>query len=62
MVSSEMKMRVAQSCHRYRSQHELELINRITYESESCSTCANYAREKCTEGLFEEIREIIRIN
>lgn len=62
MVSSEMKMRVAQNCHGYRSKHDLELINSITYESESCSSCANYVRERCTDGLFDEIGEIIRVN
>ena len=62
MVTNEMKMRVAQNCHGYRSKYDLQLINSITYESESCSSCINYVREKCTEGLFDEIREIIRVN
>ena len=62
MVSSEMKMRVAQNCHGYESRYSMGLMNSITYGSESCSSCVNYSREKCTEGLFDEIREIIRIN
>jgi hypothetical protein len=62
MISSEVKMRVAQSCHKYSPKYDLQLINSITYESESCSSCVNYMREKCTEGLFDGIREIIRVN
>ena len=62
MVSSEIKMRVAQNCLRYRTGYNLELINSITYMSQSCSSCVSYVKEKCTEGLFEEIREIIRVN
>jgi hypothetical protein len=62
MVSSEVKIRVAQSCHKYRSMHDLELINRITYEAESCNSCINYVRERCREGLFDEIGEIIRLS
>lgn len=62
MVSNEVKMRVAQSCHKYRSTHDLELINKITYEAESCNSCINYVRESCRAGLFDEIREIIRLS
>ncbi|MCB2291807.1 hypothetical protein LGK97_19020 [Clostridium sp. CS001] len=62
MVSDDVKMRVAQNCHKYRSINDLELINMITYEAESCNSCINYIRERCTEGLFDEIREIIRLS
>ncbi|MBU3130612.1 hypothetical protein LGL55_24330 [Clostridium tagluense] len=62
MVSSEIKMRVAQNCNGYRPVYYMRLMNSITYGSESCSSCVNYVREKCTEGLFDEIREIISIN
>ena len=62
MVSNEMKMRVAQNCQEYRSKHDLELINSISYESESCNDCVNYISERCTQGLFDEIGEIIRVN
>jgi len=62
MVSSEIKMRVAQNCHGYRPKYYMGLMNSITYGSESCSSCVNYVNEKCTEGLFDEIREIIMLN
>jgi hypothetical protein len=62
MVSSEIKTRVAQNCDRYRTGYDLGLINSITYMSQSCSGCISYVKEKCTEGLFDEIREIIRVN
>ena len=62
MVSSEIKMRVAQNCLRYKTGYDLGLINSITYMSESCSSCSSYVKEKCTEGLFDEIREIISVN
>lgn len=62
MVSSEMKMRVAHNCHEYRPRNEFRLMNSITFGSESCSSCINYVSEKCTKGLFDEIREIISLN
>ena len=62
MVSSEIKMRVAQNCHGYKTRYDMGFINSITYGSESCSSCVNYVKEKCTEELFDEIREIIRVN
>ena len=62
MVSSDIKMRVAQNCHGYRNIYYMGLMNSISYESESCSSCVNYVKEKCTEGLFDEIREKIMIN
>ena len=62
MVSSEIKMRVAQNCHGYRPRYSMGLMNSITYGSESCSSCVNYVRGKCTEELFDEIRETIRVN
>ena len=62
MISNELKMRVAQNCHGYRSKYVLALINSITYGSENCNSCVNYVREKCTEGLFDEVMEIIRVN
>jgi len=62
MVTSEMKMRVAENCHRYKTKYNLELMNSITYRSESCGSCTYYLREKCTEELFNETWETIIIN
>ena len=62
MESNEMKIRVAQNCHGYKTKCSMELINSITYHSQSCRTCVNYIKEKCAEGLFDEIREMISIN
>ena len=62
MESIEIKIRVSQNCHCYKIKHSMELINNITYRSESCNSCVNYIKEKCREGLFDEIREIISMN
>ena len=62
MISSEIKMRVAQNCHGYTTRYSIGLISSLSYESISCSSCANYVRGECTEGLFYEIRGIIMIN
>jgi hypothetical protein len=62
MISSEIKMRVAQNCEGYRTSYGMEFINSISYGSESCSSCANYVRGKCIEELFDEVRETIRVN
>jgi len=62
MASSEIKARVAQNCHGYTTKYSMELINSITYGSESCNSCVKYMRGKCTEGLFDGIMEIVMIN
>ena len=62
MVSSELRMRVAQNCDAYVSRHTLGVMNIITYESESCDSCINYERGKCIEELFDVIRETITVN
>lgn len=62
MVSSEIKIRVAQNCHEYRPRYYMGLMSSITYGAESCSSCVNYVKQKCTEGLFDEIMEIIMLN
>lgn len=62
MVSSEMKIRVAQNCQGYNPKYEMGLMNSISYGSETCSSCVNYVREKCTVGLFDEIKKMITIN
>jgi hypothetical protein len=62
MISSEIKRRVAQNCSGYSTKYYMGLINSITYESESCSSCINYVREKCLKELFDEILETISVN
>ena len=62
MVSNEIKIRVAQNCHGFRTSYFTELVSSITFGSENCSSCVNYVRGICTKELFQEIREIIRVN
>ncbi|MGV8983948.1 hypothetical protein [Clostridium sp.] len=62
MVASDLEMRIAQNCHGYRPRYNLGLINSISFGSESCNSCIHYVKEYCTEGLFNEIREIIMVN
>jgi len=62
MLSSDLEMRIAQNCHGYRPRYNLGFINSISYGSQSCNSCVYYVKEKCTQGLFDEIREIIRAN
>jgi len=61
MVSSEIKMMVAQNCHGYipRSVSFMEIFGNL---SESCSNCSNYIRGNCVKGLFDDIRDTIKIN
>ena len=62
MVSNEIKMRVAENCHKYKPRYYMGLMNSISYGSESCVSCVNYVKEKCTQGLFQEIMETIMLN
>jgi hypothetical protein len=59
MITSEIKMRVAQNCDKYIAK---DLVNEITYRPHSCSSCTNYLIDRCSEGLFNDIRETIMIN
>jgi len=61
MISNEIKMRVAQNCPGYTNRNYYSLMSMLE-SSESCSTCKNYVRGKCTKDLFDEIYEKIRIN
>ncbi|HEY8888676.1 MAG TPA: hypothetical protein VIM70_00205 [Clostridium sp.] len=62
MVWSEIKMRVAQNCHEYKTKYSMGLINSISFGPASCDGCVNYVKGKCADGLFDEIREIISVN
>ncbi|MCB2295958.1 hypothetical protein LGK95_21125 [Clostridium algoriphilum] len=62
MITSELKNRVAQNCSGYTTTYSIALINSITYGSKSCGSCVNYQRGRCIEELFDEIREIIKLN
>ena len=61
MVSSEVKMMVAQNCSSYnpRSAQAMASIGNL---SGSCGNCCNYVRGRCTKGLFEDIMDTIKIN
>lgn len=61
MVNNEIKMRVAQNCPGYSSRHSYSLMSFVG-SSQSCDTCKNYVRGKCTKGLFDEIYSEIRVN
>jgi hypothetical protein len=61
MISSELKMMVAQNCSGYKP-ISLVSMTSLGNLSESCSNCANYIRGRCIKDLFEEIRDTIRIN
>lgn len=61
MVSSELKMMVAQNCSGYNPRLAL-FIESIGNLSESCSNCSNYIRGRCVKGLFDDIRDMVKIN
>lgn len=61
MVSSEIKMRVAQNCHGYHPRYLYSSMS-LGSSSQSCSNCANYVRGKCRKDLFDEISNAIRLN
>ena len=61
MVSSEIKMMVAQNCSGYTSR-SATIVARLGNLSESCSNCSYYVGERCIKGLFQDIRDAIKIN
>ena len=60
MVSSELKMRIAQNCPGYRNVYPSFTSNILS--NESCDSCSNYIRGKCIKDLFDEIKKNISIN
>jgi hypothetical protein len=61
MISNRNEMFVAQNCNEYESKYLISLLNASNI-SASCNSCENYAKGKCTKGLFDEIVDIIRRN
>jgi len=61
MVSSELKMMVAQNCFDYDTRSAVAMAS-LGNLSESCSNCSNYIRGRCVKGLFEDILDTIKIN
>lgn len=61
MVSSGVKMMVAQNCSRYNPKSALPMSS-IGNLSESCSNCSNYIRGRCVKNLFENILDTIKVN
>ena len=60
MISSELKMMVAENCSCYESR--VVTMASIGGLSESCSNCSNYIRGVCLRGLFKDISDVILIN
>jgi len=61
VISSELKMRVAQNCPGYHPRYIFSSMSMGT-SSESCNNCVNFVRGKCSKNLFDDIKETIRIN
>ena len=61
MVSSELKMMVAQNCSYYNRRYALSMES-LGNLSESCSNCSNYVRGRCVKDLFDDIRDMVKIN
>ncbi|KEI04747.1 hypothetical protein IRP63_00255 [Clostridium botulinum] len=61
MISSSMKMVVAQNCIGYDPKYTIALLSMVS-SSESCSNCKNFIKGKCIKGLFDEVMDIISKN
>lgn len=61
MISSEIKMRIAQNCHGYQGRSTYSMMSFVE-SSQSCSNCKNYVRGHCVKNLFDGIYDNIRIN
>jgi|GEM_PF-2682604 hypothetical protein len=61
MIENEMKSIVAESCESYQPRYKFSAMS-VGKECESCGNCTNFKGEKCAKGLYEDIKDIIRIN
>ncbi|AYF53979.1 hypothetical protein G8S49_13135 [Clostridium botulinum C] len=61
MISSSMKMIVAQNCIEYNPKYTIALLSMVS-SSESCANCKNFIKGKCSKGLFDEVMDIISKN
>jgi hypothetical protein len=61
MIGSEMKNIIAENCEAYEPKYKIVTMS-VGRLSESCGNCTNFKREKCSKGLFDGAKDIIRIN
>lgn len=61
MITNNMEMIVAQNCIEYDPKYIISLLSMLS-SSESCYNCKNFIDGKCTQGLFNNIKDIITKN
>lgn len=61
MLDSEMKNVIAENCGSYETKFKIVTMS-VGRLSESCSNCINFKGDKCTKGLFNEMKDMISIN
>ncbi|WP_010241361.1 hypothetical protein [Clostridium arbusti] len=61
MLNSEMKNVIAENCESYETKFKIVTMS-VGRLNESCSNCINFRGEKCTKGLFNEMKDIISVN
>lgn len=61
MLDSEMKNIIAENCGCYETKFKIVNMS-VGRLNESCSNCINFRGDKCTKGLFNEMKDMISIN
>ncbi|SMC29450.1 hypothetical protein SAMN02745134_03901 [Clostridium acidisoli DSM 12555] len=61
MIENEMKSVVAENCEEYNPKLKISAMS-VGKSCNSCGNCVNFKGEKCVKGLYEDIKDIIRIN
>jgi len=61
MIESEMKNIVAENCDAYQPKYKTVIMS-VGRFSESCGNCTNFKGAKCSKGLFDGAKDLIRIN
>lgn len=61
MLNNEINSIVAENCEEYRPRCR-EIARGVGRMRNSCGNCVNFKREKCSKGLHDGIKELIRFN
>lgn len=61
MFQNEIKMRISQNCTSYKPRNIWFGLNSGT-SLRSCDNCIHFVRKKCEKDLYDQIKEMIRLN
>lgn len=62
MYKDELKSIIGENCPGYEPESKLSFISMGGPLSPSCDNCVNFVKGKCFKGLYDPIKDMIKIN